>query len=282
LSAKQTVGFINGGDAMNKKAMLRILLSLLVLFSFSGCMESMVKPEAKTDTGEEMGLPPYSGPRARVAVADFEWKVDESSKTTKIGFGSQTMTISSSESSGYTTGLRDMLTTAMVQSKRYRVLERQNIDSLKGEMSLGSSGYTDSTGIKKGGMKGADLLVMGAITGWEPGTSGGGGGIGGGGLLGNASALFGAVSGGYKKSSMAMDIRIVDTHTSEVLAATRVEGVAKDISLGGALAGFGGSGGMGGGLGGYAKTPMEKAIRTCLYNATKFIAENTPQEYMKY
>jgi curli biogenesis system outer membrane secretion channel CsgG len=93
------------------------------------------------------------------------------------------MTISSSESSGYTTGLRDMLTTAMVQSKRYRVLECQNMDSLKSEM---------------------------------------------------------------------------------------------------ALTGFGGSGGMGGGLGGYAKTPMEKAIRTCLYNATKFIAENTPQEYMKY
>jgi outer membrane biogenesis lipoprotein LolB len=43
---------------MNKKAMLRILLSLLVLFLFSGCMESMVKPEAKTDTGEEMESAP--------------------------------------------------------------------------------------------------------------------------------------------------------------------------------------------------------------------------------
>lgn len=267
---------------MNKKAILRMLFFLLVLLAFCGCMESMVKPEAKIDTGEEMGLPPYSGPRARAAVADFEWKVDESSRTTKIGFGGQTMTIASSESSGYTTGLRDMLTTAMVQSKRYRVLERQNIDSLKSEMALTGSGYTDKTGVTKGAVKGADLLVMGAITGWEPGTSGGGGGLGGGGMLGTASALFGAVKGAYKKSSMAMDIRIVDTHTSEVLAATRVEGVAKDVSLGGALAGFGGSGGMGGALGGYAKTPMEKAIRTCLYEATKFIAENTPQEYMKY
>ena len=118
---------------------------------------------------------------------------------------------------------------------------------------------------------------MGAVTGWEPGSSGGGGG-----MLGQASALFGAVQGAYKKSMMAMDIRIVDTHTPEVVAATRVEGVAKDVNLGAALAGFGGSGGMGGALGGYAKTPMEKAIRTCLYNATKFIAENTPQEYMKY
>ncbi len=77
-----------------------------------------------------------------------------------------------------------------------------------------------------------------------------------------------------------MDIRIVDTQASEVLAATRVEGVAKDVNLGAALAGFGGSGGMGGGLGGCAKTPMEKAIRTCLYNATRFITENTPQAYM--
>lgn len=267
---------------MDEKAILKIVLSLLVLFSVSGCMESMVKPEATTDTGAEMALPPYSGPRARVAVADFEWKVDESSRTTKIGFGGQTMTISSSESSGYTTGLRDMLTTALVQSKRYRVLERQNLGSLKDEMALSGSGYTDKSGITKGGIKGADLLVMGAITGWEPGTSGGGGGLGGGGMLGQASALFGAVRGAYKKSSMAMDIRIVDTQTSEVLAATRVEGVAKDVNLGAALAGLGGSGGMGGALGGYAKTPMEKAIRTCLYNATKFIAENTPQEYMKY
>jgi curli biogenesis system outer membrane secretion channel CsgG len=267
---------------MKGKVVFSVLISCLVLFVFAGCMESMVKPEARTDTGEEMGLPPYSGPRARVAVADFEWKVGESGSTTKIGFGGQTMTISSTESTGYTTGLRDMLTTAMVQSKRYRVLERQNLDSLKSEMALTGSGYTDKTGVTKGGVKGADLLVMGAVTGWEPGTSGGGGGIGGGGLLGQASALFGAVKGAYSKSSMAMDIRIVDTKTSEVLAATRVEGVAKDVNLGAALAGFGGRGGMAGGLGGYAKTPMEKAIRTCLYNATRFIAENTPQEYMRY
>ena len=164
LLSKQSIVKTYGGDAMDKQAILRILLSLLVLLTFSGCMESMVKPEAKTDTGQEMGLAPYSGPRARVAVADFEWKVDESARTTKIGFGGQTMTISSSESSGYTTGLRDMLTTAMVQTKRYRVLERQNIDSLKSEMALAGSGYTDSSGVKKGGVKGADLLVMGRFS----------------------------------------------------------------------------------------------------------------------
>jgi hypothetical protein len=134
---------------MEKKTMLRVLLPLLVLLTFCGCMESMVQPEAKIDTGAEMGLGPYSGPRARVAVADFEWKVGGSGSTTKIGFGGQTMTIASSQSRGYTTGLRDMLTTALVQSNRYRVLERQNIDSLKSEMALTGSGYTDTSGVKK-------------------------------------------------------------------------------------------------------------------------------------
>jgi len=263
--------------------MHRKFLATLAIFAALcslGCMESMVKAEAKTDTGQEMGLPPYSGPRARVAIADFEWKVGQEGSSTKIGFGGQTIEITQTET-GYTTGLRDMLTTAMVQTKRYRVVERQNMDSIKKEMALGSSGYTDKSGVQKGKIKGADLLVMGAITGWEPGTSGGGGGIGGG-VLGKATAMFGAVKGAYKKSSMAMDLRIVDTSTSEVLAATRVEGVAKDVNLGGFLGAIGGSGGMAGGLGGYAKTPMEKAIRTCIYNAVTFITENTPQQYMKY
>jgi curli biogenesis system outer membrane secretion channel CsgG len=64
------------------------------------------------------------------------------------------MTISSSESAGYTAGLRDMPTTAMVQTKRFRVLDRQDMESLKSEMALTGSGYTDKTGVTKGGVEG--------------------------------------------------------------------------------------------------------------------------------
>jgi len=269
---------------MRKKVLfvLGAFISLVFLLATTGCMESMVQPQASVDKGLEEQLPPYHGPKAKVAVANFEWKVGGSGGTTTIsGFGGKAISISHNEYAGYTTGLRDMLTTALVQTKRYRVLERQNLASLKQEMSLASSGYTDKSGVKKGHIKGADLLIMGAVTGWEPGTSGGGGGLGGG-ILGKASAIFGAVSGAFKKSSMAMDIRIVDTHTSEVLAATRVEGVAKDVNLGATLGVLTGSGGMGGGLGAFAKTPMEKAIRKCLYEAVKYIVANTPKEYMKY
>jgi len=267
---------------MRRKLFLLVLISMMVLFITTGCLESMVKPTAKTDTGEEMQLSPYSGPKAKVAVSRFEWKVGGSSSTTKIsGFGGKSYTISHERNSGYMTGLKDMLTTAMVQSKRYRVLERMNVDALKEEMALTNQGYSDKSGIKKGGIKGADLLIMAAITGWDPATSGAGGGLGGG-VLGKASALFGAARGAFKKSSMAMDIRIVDTHTSEVLAATRVEGEGKSVDISGGLLALTGSGGMGGGLGAFAKTPMEKAIRTCIYNAVTYIVENTPQNYMKY
>lgn len=259
-----------------------LIFCAVALISLSSCLESQVQPKATVDTGLEQLLPPYDGPKAKVAVARFEWKVGgASSRTTIKGLGMSPITVESTAHQGYADGLRDMLTTALVQSKRYRVLERQNLDALQQEMALARQGYTDKSGIRKGGIKGADLLIMAAVTGWEPGASGAGGGLGGG-IFGKASALLGAVRGAFKKSYMAMDIRIVDTHTSEVLAATRVEGVAKDVNIGGALGILTGSGALGGGLGAFAKTPMEKAIRTCIYEAVKYIVANTPKKYFKY
>lgn len=254
------------------------VLTLMVL-PLSGCLDSLVKPEAEIDTGLEQQMPAYSGPRARAAVTDFDWNIG-SSKTT-VGIGGTDISFSNDEYSGYAEGLKDMLTTALVQSKRYRVLERQNVDSIKDEIGLQEDGYTDASGVERGQIKGVDIAVVASITGWDPGTKGASGSVGG--LFGKrAGALLGAVSGGYKKSSMAMDIRIVDTATTEILAATTVRGTATDVNIGAALGALTGTGSMGGSLGGFASTPMEKAIRTCIFEATKYVAENTPQEYMRY
>ena len=261
------------------KHFTRIAFALTLLVPLTGCLDSLVKPEASVDRGLEEQLPPYDGPRAKAAVTDFEWSIG-GSKTT-VGIAGTEFSFSQNEYSGYAQGLKDMLTTALVQSKRYRVLERQNIDSVKTEIALQEDGFTDQSGIKRGQIKGADISVIAAITGWDPGTKGTSAKLGG--LLGKrAGALLGAVSGGYKKSSITMDIRIVDTATTEVLAATRVEGVATDVNIGGALGVLTGVGGFGGSLSSFASTPMEKAIRTCIYEATKYIVENTPSEYMKY
>ncbi|HLD28919.1 MAG TPA: CsgG/HfaB family protein, partial [bacterium] len=94
--------------------------------------------------------------------------------------------------------------------------------------------------------------------------------------------VLGALSGAVKKSHMAMDIRIIDGKTSEILAATRVEGTAKEVNLGAIGAGIFGYAPMAGGLSIYSKTPMEKAIRLCLKEAVKYIIDNTPGDYFRH
>ncbi|MBP7216084.1 MAG: hypothetical protein KBA46_02240, partial [Candidatus Omnitrophica bacterium] len=115
---------------------------------------------------------------------------------------------------------------------------------------------------------------------FEPHASGGRAGIGGGGGIG-AGILGGVIGGGLNKAHMALDLRIVDTSTSEVLAATRVQGQASDFSAGIGVGFFGGWA-LGGGLSGYANTPMEKAIRVCIIEAVKYIAQTIPATYYKY
>jgi curli biogenesis system outer membrane secretion channel CsgG len=263
------------------KPLSRLLIFFIVIYMtifLVSCVERYAQPTARVDTGVAQQLPPYSGPKARLAVARFEWKVGTGGATTTItGVGRRDIKITH-EQSGIMTGLRDMLTTALVQTGRYRVLERQEISAIKEEIALGEEGYVEEeSAIKKGRIKGADLLVVAAITGWEPGTSGTKGGVGvfGGGVL-------GGILGGYEKSSLAMDIRLIDTSTSEILAATRIEGEARDVNLGALAGGILGDVGLGGFLSTYANTPMEKAIRIAINEAVKYIVSATPPEYFRH
>jgi curli biogenesis system outer membrane secretion channel CsgG len=63
---------------------------------------------------------------------------------------------------------------------------------------------------------------------------------------------------------MAIDVRVIDTRTSRIVAATSVEGSAADISGLGALGGNVGGEALGGALGGWSNTPTEKALRICI------------------
>jgi len=167
-----------------------------------------------------------------------------------------------------------------MNSSRFRVLERQVLNAVMQEQELAASGAAQAGGVQRGQIKTADLMVTAAVTEFEPTASGGSAGLGGGGGLGKG--ILGAVIGGSMNSAhMALDIRIIDTSTSEILAATRVQGQAKDMS-GGIMAGFLGSWGLGAGLSGYANTPMEKAIRVCIIEAVKYISQQVPANYYKY
>jgi len=185
----------------------------------------------------------YAGPQARLAVSDFEIKALKASGT--IG-----------------AGLREMLVTALTRSSRFAVVNRL------------------AAGQQKEPAKPADIVIAAQVSEFEPQASGGAAGVGGGGGVG--SGMLGSLLGSAtNKAYLALDIRVIDAATSKVLAATRVQGQASDVA-GGFMAGFYGGWVLGSGLSGYANTPMEKAIRICMVEATRYISQAVPLDYYKY
>jgi len=240
-----------------------ILFAGICLLSMAGTSFAFLQPTAQVDNNAGTSqMPSYSGPKARIAVSDFDIKAAKAGG--EIG-----------------SGLREMLVTALMNSNRFSVLERQALKAVMQEQELAASGSAQAgTAAQRGKIKTADLVITAAVTEFEPNASGGNAGIGGGGRVGRG-VLGGLIGGGMNKSHMAMDIRIVDTSTSEILASTRVQGQATDIA-GGIGVGFLGSWGLGAGLSGYANTPMEKAIRVCIIEAVKYISGSIPMDYYKY
>lgn len=155
--------------------------------------------------------------------------------------------------------LQDMLASELVSTNAFQVLERKEIDAVLGEQDLGASGRIDkSTKAKIGKIKGAKYLVAGTVSAFEENTSGTGGGIG-----------IGPISiGGRKdKAYMAVDLKVIDTTTGEIVDARTVEAT----SSGGGLSFGGGVGIFHGSLSKYEKTPTGKAIRACIIEITEYL-----------
>jgi len=190
----------------------------------------------------------YDGPKARVVVSDFEDK----------------MSSSGHYRGEYGRGMKDMLATALFQSNRYILLERERMAAVEAERARRKP---------KTEIEDADIIITAAITGFDPGTSGVGGALGG--VMGG---MLGGVAGAVKTARVTMDLRVIDVDTGRVIAATSVEG--KSTSVGGGLAGVGGP--LGGGLTGFAKGPMETAIRDMIRASVDFIAQRTPKNYYRH
>jgi curli biogenesis system outer membrane secretion channel CsgG len=207
----------------------------------------------------------YDGPKARIAVADFEDKMSSSGQYR----------------AEYGRGMADMLATALFNTNRYIVLERQKLTYVLAEQDLGASGRVKrETAAAIGELEGAELLVTAAVTGFDPGVAGGGGTAGG--VLGNlfgkaAGQTLGNIAGGLRRAHLALDLRVVDTKTGRVVAANSVQGSATEFSgsLGAANTAFAGA------LGGFAKTPMERAIREAIQSSVDFVVSQTPAKFYR-
>ena len=114
-------------------------------------------------------------------------------------------------------GMADMLTTALVKSGKYTVVERKEINQLLDEQKLGQAGIvTQESAAQVGKMLGVELAVVGSVT--EFGYSKKEQGI--------RIKGFG-VGGKSQKATVAVDVRLINTTSGEILKA---ENVRKDES----------------------------------------------------
>jgi len=153
-------------------------------------------------------------------------------------------------------GMTDMLVSALFETGKFIVLERENLDVVLKEQKLSSIGVIDyKTAIKAGMLEGAEFLVLGAITGFEPDYRG-------------AKTIV----GGAKQSYVAMDVRIVDSKTGRVVSSITVEGNATDTVLSPGSLKWVSSSPLISSLSAWSNTPIDKAIRLCIDKAIDFIA----------
>lgn len=238
------------------------VLFLCVLIGCAGTTTTVTSGQGSPSIAEAQSEY-YNGPKARIAVSQFKDKTGASQRwwNSKIG-----------------DGMADQLTTALFNTNRFIVLERQTLGDVLQEQDLGASGRVrQETAAPMGQIEGAELLVVGAVTEFDNAASGGGGGVGG-----IGGGVVGSIASGFKQAHMAIDLRIIDSKTSRILAATSVEGTATDVNLGGLAGGYGHAGALVGSLAGWKNTPIEKALRICLQKAVEFIASKTPPVYYRY
>ena len=104
-------------------------------------------------------------------------------------------------------GVADLLVTGLVQSDKYTVVERSEIETILAEQNLGASGRVDaSTAAEIGRILGVNAVIIGSVTQFDLQQQSGGGGA------------FGIGARTQKTTAdVAIDVRVVDTNTAEIL-----------------------------------------------------------------
>jgi len=210
------------------------ILGLLAVVALPACTTAHVSSSSGGPTISEVRAEPHQGPKKRIAVKPFEYKAAKGAGN--VG-----------------NGLSDMLTDSLFNTNRFILVERERLQDVIDEQDLADTGrFRQETVVPKGELEGAELLIRGSVTQFEPNCRGG-------------SLLL--ISG--KQACVSINLRIVDARTGRIVNSTTVDGTS-------------GTGGVGLifttsplpiGLGAWSKTPMEEAIRNCIEEAVRHIVE---------
>jgi len=269
----------------------RMFFILCMIFVWSCGGNQATKVETAGPTVQQVVT--YHGPKARIAVASFKCKAawcqaqklihQQQKRGRWSGLFGKLIVRKTDEiaetAKGIGTGMSDMLTTALFRSGRFIVLERgEGLKSLKEEIDLSQTQYVNqSQAIKPGLLEGADILVIGAITEFEPAE---------GNVKGMAIPGFVPYVGGLsfqkKTAHVAADIRLVDVRTGRIISAIKTEGKTSDWGVSGIGLAFTRNLPLAAGLSYFKNTPMEKAIRVMVDQTVNEIAKQIPESYYRY
>lgn len=156
--------------------------------------------------------------------------------------------------------LQDMLIAELASTKAFSVLERKELEKVIGEQKLGASGLVNpKTASKIGNLTGAKYLVAATVSAYEENTGGKKGGV----------SMFGISVGRDKESAyMAVDLKVIDVETGEIIDTRTVEGSSASSGF---RLGVKNVMGFSGDYGTKAKTPTGKAIRGCIVEISQYL-----------
>jgi curli biogenesis system outer membrane secretion channel CsgG len=202
------------------------------LFFLSSCAPTAEVTVQEGPTIAQSQAEPAGGKKLRIAVMGFENK-------TRYDVGR---------------GMRAMLTTSLFRTDKFIVIEREELRDILLEQRLGATGVvSQETAAPTGEVEGAQVLIYGTVTEFEPGQKG-----------------ISTIVGGAQQSHVAIDMKLVDARTSRILATTTVKGKATDVNLNSKMLKYVGVSPLYY-LEVWNNTPVGSAIRLCIDKAVDYI-----------
>jgi curli biogenesis system outer membrane secretion channel CsgG len=177
---------------------------------------------------QSVGVAPGVG-KLRLAVMDLNGsalRIQQTQGQMPQGGGVQTaQTVSLPPPPEFARTLTEMLTTTLITTGRFVVLERQQMQAVVAEQDLNSAGRVNKeTGAAQGHLIGAQAMITGDITGYSYTQQA---------LGGNALNVIKGlkVDASRVKAAVVIDLRMVDAATGEVLASAKGSGSASSTGV---------------------------------------------------
>lgn len=229
---------------------------------------------------DEILAEPYQGPKARLVIGKIADHTGDGASSLEHQLKALAEEKEQLANTQMLSGIRDLLTTALFQTNRFILLERDGLENLLTEQII-NAGEEEALKSLPATLEGADLLLVGAITEFDGAQSGG-----------IAVPIpirlsnhgdWGILDLQMRKAQIAMDMRLVDVRTGRVVFSIAVEGSQRKMgaSMSSIYSFNHGHIKLPGLLSIFSNTPIEAAIMEMSRMAAAEMAVKTPEHYYR-